>query len=123
MEVHVTNWETDIELFFKATDEIFPEQLKKMMLIDLCPDALNKHLRARGHLPKFDDYDAIKVEISDWLADQAGVKGGRAAALEPVTEEPSADVEAPWPEEDERGEIDPANLTDGQLRALANKQV
>jgi hypothetical protein len=50
VEVHVTNWETDIGLFLEATGEIFPEQLKKMMLIDLCPDALNKHLRAREHL-------------------------------------------------------------------------
>jgi hypothetical protein len=83
IENTIMNWEADIELFVKATGEDFPERLKRMMLLDLCPEALSKHLKAMEHIKRFEHIDAIKLEISDWLADQPAAKG-RAAALEPA---------------------------------------
>ena len=100
-----------------------------MLVVDMCPDALRKHLKeneyrlktnSKGDNDKF--YDLIRVEINDWLVDHAGESGGRAAALEPAAEEPSAEDETPWPEEDDWGEVDPATLTDGQLRALVKNK-
>ena len=49
---------TDIELFANATRGDLPEPSSMMMLIDMCPDTPNKHLKAGEHLPKFAGHDA-----------------------------------------------------------------
>ncbi len=94
LEAHISMWETDIELFIAATKESFPEPNMKMNLIDMCPEKLRAVLKEREHrLPTYGD---VKLEIADWLADNAGaVKHGRAAALEPA-ELSGEEDEIPW---------------------------
>ena len=82
LENAISTWETDIELFEAATvGEKMPEPNRHMSLIDMCPEGLRKHLKALEHV-KTIDYEGLKIEISDWLADQDNNKTQSAKALQ-----------------------------------------
>ena len=68
--------------------------------MDLCPDPLRKHLKDNEYRLKTNSkgndeklYDLIRVEINDWLVDNIGKAGGRAAAVEPAAADWSPEPE------------------------------
>ena len=74
LDVAIASWEADVELFEKATGEMFPTANRRMHLEDMCPEKLRSHLRAQG-AERFPTCDLLKIEISDWLADELNKSG------------------------------------------------
>ena len=83
LETAIAALENDIRVFVQATGESFPEANRRMGLINMGPEKLCEFWRAYGK-DWFPSYDHIKMEIVDWLVDEArrgNLFGGRAAAL------------------------------------------
>ena len=115
VERYIALWETDVDLFVSATKEHFPEENRKMLIVDMCPDALRKHLKERTNPTH--SYEHIKIEISDWLADPDNKgKTGRVAALEQNPEERNHE------DDDDFWDIDIDDIEDGELRALVKNK-
>ncbi len=117
VEKGIATWEQEVDLFTAATEETFPEENRKMLLIDMCPEALRKHLKDKEH--RLLDYESIKVEVSDWLADPDNkAKAGRAAALEEaVDDDLTEQIDV-----NELLDFNPDVLTDGELRAIVRNK-
>ena len=75
MENAIAKWEADINLYENSTGEVFPSQYRRMNLEDMCPERLKARLRDMGpeRLPGIEE---ILLEISDWLATEAGLEKG-----------------------------------------------
>ena len=114
VEKSVALWETDVELFTNASGEKFPDENREMLIVDMCPETLRKHLKEKGSQLK--NYEDIKIEISDWLADPDNkARVNRAAAIEAKGDEDIDVDEDFW-------DINVDELGDGELRALVKNK-
>ena len=112
-------WEADLEHFRRAApQEVYPEPNKVMSLIDMCHDALKKHLRSLERIKGKDfDYEAIKTEVADWLAENEHAPKPIAKALE----YPSGQGDDGEPDA-ELWDVDVDALDGQQIRALVKNK-
>ena len=62
LDVAIASWEADVELFEKATGEMFPTANRRMHLEDVGPEKLRPHLGDQG-ADGFPTCDLLKLEI------------------------------------------------------------
>ena len=116
LENAISTWEADIELFEAAAiGETMPSQNKKMSLIEMCTEQLKKHLKAMEHI-KAVDYEDLKVEIADWIAENEITKNPGLKNLNDVQEDQQHD-DAEWITIE-----DAENATHAELLALVKNK-
>ena len=71
LENAIAKWESDIDFYEHSTGEVFPSQYRRMNLEDMCPERLKMRLRDMGP-ERLAGIEEILLEISDWLATEAG---------------------------------------------------
>ena len=68
LEVAIALLEKDVSLYQDASGKVFPVESKKMSVTDMCPPAVRQRIKDFG--PKrFGTYEAIRVDVYNWLAD------------------------------------------------------
>ena len=90
VENAISNWEADVELFETATGEKLPGANKEMSLVDMCAESLRKHLKSLEHIKKL-EYEDIKVEIADWIAENDTAKTPGLKNFNDQNDEPQVD--------------------------------
>ena len=68
MEIAVALKEKDVSLYEDASGELFLVENLKMGLTDMCPPALRQRIIDFGP-ERFGTYEAIRLEVYNWLAD------------------------------------------------------
>ena len=71
MENAIVQWEADIEYYESATEETFPNQFRRKNLEEMCPDRFKTRVSDMGP-ERLPEIEQILLEISDWLATEAG---------------------------------------------------
>ncbi len=118
VEKCIAAWEMDIDLFISATGEAFPGENKKMLLIDLCPELLRRHVKDKEH--RLIDYESIKTEIADWLADPDNrTKIGKNPGANQLEGMDLNDTD--W-SDDSLADIDPEQHTSGEILAIVRNK-
>ena len=69
LEVAIAQWETDIQRWENACGERVSPSHRNFALEEMCPERFRVHLRLVG-LEKLPNYEAMRAEIADWLAEE-----------------------------------------------------
>ena len=69
LEQAIANWERDVQLWEEASQERVFLAHRKLALEEMCPELFRAHLRILG-LEKLQTYEAMRIEIADWLFEE-----------------------------------------------------
>ena len=92
LELAVALWEKEVFLYEDASGELFLAENRKMSLTDMCPLGLRQRIKDFGP-ERFGTYEAIRVEVYNWLAENLHQSNGKLAAIAEAPEVEEMDLE------------------------------